>query len=62
MKKSKRWRYSKKERDDIRRELVKLSRTELEGRFIAQQEQIQRFLRAAKKLGQSITELQLLGF
>jgi len=58
MKKRKPWQLSRKEREAV----TQMSRTELERQFIAQQEQINRFLRVMLKLRDSIASLQSLGF
>ena len=54
--KPKPWHLSQMQREAIR----KMTRDELESFAISQQEQIQRFLRAAIKLGHAIAELQTL--
>lgn len=61
MKKLKPWQLTKEARAAMHKDLGRLSRRDLEDKYIDQHEQVQRFLRAMKKLGQSITELKLLG-
>jgi hypothetical protein len=56
-KKPKPWQLTADETARVKR----MPRDQLEREYIAQAEQINRFLRVMKKLGQSISELQALG-
>lgn len=55
------WKFNLEEREGLRLGLKSMSRRQLEDQYLDQAEQVQRFLRAIKKLKQAITELTITG-
>lgn len=54
------WELTKKKRDEVRKHLATLSRSELETKYLMQHALVFQFLWVVKKLKQTITELELL--